>query len=142
MIAEDNAMPSGNGLACLAMQKLSLITNDLSYLDSAKKALVNWDKTVKGNGQAFPSLMRAYEFYLGSKSIIYIRAKDEEMKKWKNQINKKINDQIIILYLDDSQKKNSLVEGRPYKKGGVAYLCQDNTCLPPIFSAKELIKVI
>jgi len=144
MIAEDNAIPSGNGLACLALQKLSQITSDYSYTDSAERALLNWNDRVIDNGQSYPSLHRAYIFYLKQKSIVYIRGNDEELKEWKNQITKKIVniDKIIIIYLKEGEKIDLLSNDRPYKIGGVAYLCQNQTCLPAIHSTQELLNYL
>ena len=99
MIAEDNAIPSGNGLTCLALQKLSQITSDYSYAESAESALLNWNDRVKDNGQSYPSLLRAYIYYLEQKSIVYIRGTDEELKEWRNKISKKIINNIMIIYL-------------------------------------------
>ena len=141
MIAEDNAIPSGNGLACLALQKLSQITSDYSYTDSAEKALLNWNDRVRDNGQSYPSLLRAYIFYLKQKSIVYIRGNEEEIKEWKNKITNKIVNinNIIIIYLKEGEKIDLLSNDRPYKIGGVAYLCQNQTCLPAIHSTQELL---
>jgi hypothetical protein len=142
MIAEDNAVPSGNGLACLALQKLSLITSDYSYAESAERALLNWDNRVRDNGQSYPSLLRAYMYYAEQKSILYIRANDDELKEWRNKISKKIDKNILIIYLKEEKKSDLLTKDRPYKKGGVAYLCQNQTCLPAIYSTTELIKYL
>ena len=142
MIAEDNAIPSGNGLACLALQKLSQITSDYSYADSAEKALLNWNDRVRDNGQSYPSLLRSYIYYLEQKSIVYIRGDDEELKEWKKQISKKIINNIIIIYLKEGEVVSVLANDRPYKKGGVAYLCQNQTCLPAIYSPQELISYL
>ena len=144
MIAEDNAIPSGNGLACLALQKLSQITSDYSYTDSAERALLNWNDRVMNNGQSYPSLLRAYIFYLKQKSIVYIRGNDKEIKEWKNKITKKIVniDKIIIIYLKEGEKIDLLSNDRPYKIGGVAYLCQNQTCLPAIHSTQELLNYL
>jgi len=142
MIAEDNAIPSGNGLACLALQKLSLITSDYSYAESAERALLNWDNRVRDNGQSYPSLLRAYMYYAEQKSILYIRANDDELKEWRNKISKKIDKNILIIYLKEEKKSDLLTKDRPYKKGGVAYLCQNQTCLPAIYSTTELIKYL
>ena len=139
MIAEDNAIPSGNGLTCLALQKLSQITSDYSYAESAESALLNWNDRVKDNGQSYPSLLRAYIYYLEQKSIVYIRGNDEELKEWRNKISKKIINNIMIIYLKEGEKVDLLSNDRPYKKGGVAYLCQNQTCLPAIYSTQELI---
>ena len=143
-IAEDNAIPSGNGLACLALQKLSLITSNYSYTDSAERALLNWNDRVMDNGQSYPNLLRAYNFYLEQKSIVYIRGNAREVKEWKNQITKEIVniDKIIIIYLKEGEKIDLLSNDRPYKIGGVAYLCQNQTCLPAIHSSQELINYL
>ena len=144
MIAEDNAIPSGNGLACLALQKLSQIISDYSYADSAERALLNWNDRVRDNGQSYPSLLRAYIFYLKQKSIVYIRGNDEEIKEWKNKITNKIVNinNIIIIYLKEGEKIDLLSNDRPYKIGGVAYLCQNQTCLPAIHSTQELLNYL
>ena len=144
MIAEDNAIPSGNGLACLALQKLSQITSDHSYADSAERALLNWNDRVIDNGQSYPSLLRAYVFYLQQKSIVYVRGNTKEIKEWKNQIKKKkVNfNNIIIIYLKEGEKIDLLSVNRPYRSGGVAYLCQNQTCLPAIYSSQELLNYL
>ena len=139
-IAEDNAIPSGNGIACLALQKLAQITSDVSYLESAEKALLNWNDRVKDNGQAYPSLLRAYIYYLEQQSIVFIRGTEQELKEWKNDIPSMLAKNKMIIYLKEGEKIDMLVNSRPYKEGGVAYLCQNYSCLPAIYSVKELIE--
>ena len=139
MIAEDNAIPSGNGLACLALQKLSEITSNLTFSESAEKAMLNWNSRVENNAHSYPSLLRAYSFYLGKKSIIFIRGTKKEIEKWKDITHKKIRNKSIVIFLFEGEQIDLLSKNRPYKKGGVAYLCINHSCLPPIYSAKELL---
>lgn len=143
MIAEDNAMPSGNGVACFALQKLSQVTFDNSYLESAERAMHHWNNRVKDNPQSYPSLLRAYTYYLKNKSIVYIRGTNEELNKWQKQISNNIdNNNNIIIYLKEGEKTQLLTNDRPYRNGGVAYLCNNHACLPAIYSVKELIKIL
>jgi uncharacterized protein YyaL (SSP411 family) len=61
-----------------------------------------------------------------------------------NKITKKIVniDKIIIIYLKEGEKIDLLSNDRPYKIGGVAYLCQNQTCLPAIHSTQELLNYL
>ena len=52
---------------------------------------------------------------------------------------RKIKNKSIVIFLFEGEQIDLLSKNRPDKKGGVAYLCINHSCLPPIYSGKELL---
>ncbi|MDG2253149.1 MAG: thioredoxin domain-containing protein [Methylophilaceae bacterium] len=140
MLSEDSATPSANGIACIALQELSVITNNTIFSDSSYKSLLHWNNQVKSSPYTHPTLLRAYQYYLGEKNIVYIYGKNSEIKKWKNDIGSKLLGKTLIIYIDYDSPSKLLIK-RKYYVGGVAYLCKNYSCLPEILNSTELLDI-
>ncbi|NJO44066.1 MAG: thioredoxin domain-containing protein [Cyanobacteria bacterium CRU_2_1] len=60
---EDNATPSANGIAISNLVRLTLLTDDLSYLDQAEHALQSFSTIMGQSPQACPSLFAALDWF-------------------------------------------------------------------------------
>lgn len=59
----DNATPSANGIAIANLVRLSLLTEDLSYLDKAEQTLQAFGKVMEKTPQSCPSLFSALDWF-------------------------------------------------------------------------------
>ena len=59
----DNATPAANGVAIANLVRLSLLTEDLSYLDRAEQGLQAFGSAMQSAPQACPSLFSALDWY-------------------------------------------------------------------------------
>jgi uncharacterized protein len=59
----DNATPAANGVAIANLVRLTLLTEDLSYLDRAEQGLKAFSSVMRETPQACPSLFSALDWY-------------------------------------------------------------------------------
>ncbi len=60
----DNAIPSGNGIAAFALQRLGHLLGEMRYLQAAERTLFAFSGTLKRNPAACPSLLLALQEWL------------------------------------------------------------------------------
>lgn len=66
---DDNATPSANGIAIANLVRLSLLTEDLSYLERAEQALQSFSYVMKQAPQSCPSLFAALDWFQNATMI-------------------------------------------------------------------------
>jgi uncharacterized protein len=65
----DNATPSPNGIAVTNLIRLSLLTDNVEYLDRATQSLQAFGSIIEKSPQACPSLYLALDWYRNGKSV-------------------------------------------------------------------------
>ncbi|MBD2343844.1 thioredoxin domain-containing protein [Anabaena subtropica] len=119
----DNATPSANGVAIANLVRLSLLTDDLHYLDLAEQGLKAFKSVMSSTPQACPSLFTALDWYRNS---TLIRSTHE-------QINS-----LISRYLPTVAF--AVVSNLP--ENSVGLVCQGLKCLPSASSVEQLLQQV
>ncbi|MBD2500788.1 thioredoxin domain-containing protein [Anabaena azotica] len=119
----DNATPSANGVAIANLVRLSLLTDDLHYLDLAEAGLKAFKSIMSSAPQACPSLFTALDWYRNS---TLIRSTTE-------QINT-----LIGQYLPTTAF--SVVANLP--DNSVGLVCQGLKCLPSANTVEMLLQQV
>ena len=78
----DDATPSGNGIAVLALGRIGHLLGETRYLDAAERTLRAAWKPMQDYPRAHASLITALEEYLYPPEIIVIRGSDDDMVAW------------------------------------------------------------
>ncbi|TAE56718.1 MAG: thioredoxin domain-containing protein [Nostocales cyanobacterium] len=116
----DNATPSANGIAIANLVRLSLLTDNLSYLDLAESGIKAFQAVMGESPQACPSLFTALDWY---RNCTLIRSQTEPIKS------------LISQYLPTVVFTN--VSDLP--EGIIGLVCQGLKCLPAPGSFEELL---
>jgi uncharacterized protein YyaL (SSP411 family) len=116
----DNATPSANGVAIANLVRLTLLTDNLHYLDLAEQGLKSFKSVMSRAPQACPSLFTALDWYRNS---TLIRSNTE-------QINS-----LIPKYLPSAMF--TVVGNLP--EGSIGLVCQGLKCLAPAESVEHLL---
>ncbi|MBD2628399.1 thioredoxin domain-containing protein [Trichormus variabilis] len=116
----DNATPSANGIAIANLVRLSLLTDNLHYLDLAEQGLRAFRGVMNNSPQACPSLFTALDWYRNS---TLIRSNREQLTS------------LIPKYLPTTVL--AMVSELP--EGSVGLVCQGLKCLPAAGSVEELL---
>lgn len=74
---QDNATPSANGIAIANLVRLSMLTEDLAYLDQAEQALKTFGAVMSENIQLCPSLFAAFDWFLNH---AYVKTKPDQIQ--------------------------------------------------------------
>jgi uncharacterized protein YyaL (SSP411 family) len=144
---QDNAVPSGNALACEALLKLAAFTDDGRYRDLAEKALRLVGDFVSRYPTAFARWLSAAEFTLGNVkqvAVVY-EAADEQSQELLRLIQSTYRPNTIIAAsaFPPSNESPSLLQERPLKNNmATVYVCEGFVCKNPVTSIPELEKLL
>lgn len=139
----DNATPSGNSVAVHALLRLSILTGDSKWSDSAVPVLESMAGLMAQQPSAFPNMLCALDFYLGTpKEIAIIGNPGEERTK-------SLLHEVFRIYLPNkavacgTDSSVPLLEHRPQLNGtATAYVCENYACKTPVTSPEELARML
>jgi uncharacterized protein YyaL (SSP411 family) len=141
----DNATPSGNSVAAMALLKLWVLTQEHEYQKCAVSILRTMRQTLTRYPSAFGYLLCALDFYLSEpKEIALVGGADShEIRLFMEEIYGSFLPNKVVALVDPSNQNiveairllagRTAVDGKP-----TAYVCRSYTCLAPATSPQEL----
>jgi uncharacterized protein YyaL (SSP411 family) len=132
----DEATPSGNGIAALALQRLGYLLGESRYLEAAEGTLRNAWRAMAEYPHGHVSLITALEEYLTPPEIIVIRGATEEIGHWQKTAARIYAPRRLIFAIEADTKDlpGALAERREIAGQVVAYRCLGSHCSLPISS--------
>jgi uncharacterized protein len=82
----DNATPSGNGIAAIALQRLSHLTNDFRYAESAQRALACFYDQMEDHPSGFGSMLMALEECLLSPRLVILAGPADDLSAYQTAL--------------------------------------------------------
>ena len=136
----DDAMPSGNGVAVLALQRLGFLLGETRYLDAAEKTLRNAWQAMDEYPHGHVSLLTALEEYLTHPEMIVIRGPGPEINRWNTSAAKLYAPRRLVFSIDeDASDLPGALADRVARPGEtIAYRCVGSHCSLPIDSWEAL----
>ena len=146
----DGVEPSGNSNAALAFLKLSAYLIDPELTKKAEKIFLSFSDELMEYGLNSAFMLQALHLYLGGLKEVAIIGKknDSATQSFLTTIRKGFFPNSVFAFsYDDEVEKNAkiipLLEGRKLYQGkAVAYVCHQGTCLPPVKTSEELVKLL
>jgi uncharacterized protein YyaL (SSP411 family) len=137
---QDNATPSGNGMAAYALQRLAGLAVEPRYRELAEESLLPVQPLLAQYPLGFGQWLIALDYLLASPREVAIVGQPEAADTCAllDVTSGYRPHQVIALGLpeDDSVP---LLRGRPLLAGqATAYVCVDSTCRPPVTAPEEL----
>ena len=132
----DEAMPSGNGIAAFALQRLGFLLGETRYLDAAERTLRFGWQAMQDYPHGHASLITALEEYLHHPEIIVLRGETGEMGRWQAAAAKLYAPRRLVFAIPDdaTDLPGALAERRPIPESCVAYRCVGSHCSLPLTS--------
>jgi selenocysteine lyase/cysteine desulfurase len=136
----DEALPSGNGIAAFALQRLGFLLGESRYLDAAEKTLRAASQAMEEYPHGHVSLITALEEYLAHPEIIVIRGDADETRRWRDSAAKLYAPRRLVFAIDRdaADLPGALADRRPVDGETVAYRCVGNHCSLPISGFEAL----
>ena len=136
----DEAMPSGNGVAALALQRLGFLLAEPRYLDAAERTLRFGWKAMEEYPHGHVTLLSALEEYLDHPEIIVIRGNEDEISRWQSAAAAIYAPRRLTFAIDAGEHglPGALAERRPVDGETVAYRCVGSHCSLPLTSWEAL----
>jgi hypothetical protein len=131
----DNATPSGNGIAALALQRLGHVVGEPRYLEAAQRALRLFYPAMERQPGGFVSLATALDEYLAPPQTAILRGDAGKTAEWQRALARRYRPDTLVIALprDAAGLPAALDKPVPAGASGVnAWVCRGVTCLPVI----------
>ncbi|MHB8471773.1 MAG: thioredoxin domain-containing protein [Gammaproteobacteria bacterium] len=135
----DESMPSGNGIAALALGRLGHILGETRYLDAAERTLKAAWPAMTEMPYAHVALIIALDEFLNPPQTIVLRGTDKALNDWHVHCAQPYVPGRIVLAIpaDETNLPGLLAERKPQGEI-VAYVCEGMTCRAPITNKADL----
>ena len=136
----DEAIPAGNGIAALALQRLGFLLGESRYLSATEKTLQYAWQAMLEYPHGHVSLITALEEYLAHPEIIVIRGEGDDIGRWRDSAAKLYAPRRLVFAIDreTSRLPGALANRRPVPGQTVAYRCVGSHCSLPLSSFEAL----
>ena len=136
----DEAVPSGNGIAAFALQRLGFLLGETRYLDAAERTLRAGWQAIKEYPHGHVSLLTALEEYLNHPEIIVIRGDADEIARWRDAAARLYAPRRLVYAIaaDTASLPGALAERAASEGDTVAYRCLGTHCEMPVTTWEAL----
>ena len=135
--AHDGAMPSGNGVAAIALQRLGHLLGEVRYLDAARRTLDAFWPQFKRQAAGFSTMALALEEALTPPAIIILRGPCTAVADWQRRLSHQPS--ALVLALPNGLLGLPAALAKPETLAVNAWVCQGVSCHAPLanFAALE-----
>jgi len=136
----DDAMPSGNGIAAFALQRLGHLLGEVKYIEAAERTLRCAWRAMDEYPHGHVTLLTALEEYVDPPEIIVIRGASEEINRWRDSVAKLYAPSRLIFAIGANEKNlpGLLAERKAIPGETVAYRCAGTHCELPVTTWEAL----
>ncbi len=136
----DEAVPSGNGVAAFALQRLGFLLGETRYLDAAERTLRAAWRAIDEYPHGHVSLLAALEEYLEHPEIIVLRGDQDEVSRWRDSASKVYAPRRLVFAIgrDAVNLPGALADRAPVDGDTVAYRCLGTHCEMPVTTWEAL----
>jgi uncharacterized protein YyaL (SSP411 family) len=129
----DEALPSGNGVAALALQRLGLLLGEPRYLEAAERCIQFAGALMARAPAAHCALLNAYEEQLQPTQTLILRGAGEALARWQAECARPYAPRRQVYAIPSNAKPlpEALAEKTP-RGEVVAYVCTGMTCGAPL----------
>ncbi len=136
----DDAVPSGNGVAAFALQRIGFLLGEARYLKAAERTLRSAWKALNEYPHGHISLITALEEHLHHPEIIIIRGDTDEVNNWQAAAASLYAPRRLVFAIDSDVQHlpGALADRRAVPGETVAYTCIGTHCNLPVTSWEAL----
>ncbi len=135
----DEAVPSGNGVAALALNRLGHLLGETKILDAAIATVRATGSALDEFPHAHASLITALDEILEPAEIVIIRGEQEEISRWALAIGAVYTPKRLIFAIPDTASNlPAALSARGAVGQPVAYICRGTTCTQPLTSLEAI----
>jgi uncharacterized protein YyaL (SSP411 family) len=141
-IGQDNATPSGNGIAAQALLRVSVLTGDMKYQNAAERCIKLFYPALKQSAGYHSSLCTALGEILDPPSLLVLRGDEAEARNWRRRVLERYRPGLLVITLTESESGLPEALDKPLQGRTTGWLCRGSSCLPPLFNIDELLAQI
>ena len=136
--AADDAIPSGNGVAALALLRLGHTLGDLNYLHAAERTLEALYTSMRQQPSVHGALLLALEELLEPPQTIVLRGPPEAMQPWQAIAGRDYRPRRLVFAIPDGvENLPGALAARKAIDGVTAYVCAGHACQAPVTNLSD-----
>ncbi|RMF95631.1 MAG: thioredoxin domain-containing protein [Gammaproteobacteria bacterium] len=134
----DDALPSGNAVAALALRRLGHLLGETRYIESSDRTLAAARGLLEEFPHGHPGLLNALEESLDEPTIVVIRGEPAVTGEWLASVQAVYAPQRLAFAIPPAARLPAGLALREAAEGPVAYVCRGSRCEAPVHSLEEL----
>jgi uncharacterized protein len=134
----DNATPSGNALAALALNRLAFLTGQTRFSEAAAETLALFRPQVERHPHAFCTMLAALEEQLAPPRTVIVLGAPSDFPPWRKVLDAAYLPTSIVVFIPAATEPLTAPLRKPPAERVNAWVCEGVTCLPPIDSPDAL----
>ena len=135
----DSALPSGNGVAAWALNRLAALTGEDRYARAAERTLELFYPAMRDHPGGFGMLAQALEEALEPPATLVLRGVGGAIADWSGQLAREYLPRTLAIGIPDGMPGLPPALDKPRQTAPVtAWLCRGATCLAPIADLASL----
>jgi uncharacterized protein YyaL (SSP411 family) len=139
----DDALPGGNGIAAQVLIKLGHLTNSITHLVAAERALKNAWPSVERSPTGCAGVLLALEEYYFPSQIVVIRGSADDIETWRRHCSRAYAPRRLTLAIpDDATGLPEFLAQRTARQSTLAYVCSGSKCSAPINDLDQLLQLL
>ena len=139
----DDALPSGNGAAALALLLLGHLTGRQDYLEAAESTLKSAWGLLQRMPHACSALLTALLEYDNPRRVIILRGREEIITDWQKQVEPLLDLRSLVFAIPNTEQDlPDLINEKKTDQAATAFICTGFTCLEPVSTLDELQRVL
>jgi uncharacterized protein YyaL (SSP411 family) len=138
----DNATPSGNGVAALALQRLHFLTGESRYALAAERTLAQFHSAMTEQPGGHATLLMALEEHLTPTRTVILRGPSAELARWREALAQRFLPHTVVLALETELRDLPPALAKPAGGRVNAWVCEGVSCLAPIGRFEDLIEQV
>ena len=138
---QDNATPSGNGMAALALTRLGYLLGESRYIEAARRTLALFAPFMAQHPAGWSTLCASLAEALHPTRIVILRG-GEEIHAWQRRLTGRWHAEALLLALPARLRGLPAVLDKPAGDGVNAYVCEGVTCSAPVSNLSGLEQML
>ena len=135
----DEALPSGNGVAALALNRLGHLLGENRYIDAATATVRATGAGLEEYPHAHASMITALDEILNEPEVVILRGDMAEIERWKGALDAAYAPRRLLIAIPtDAENLPGALELRRPQETTVAYVCRGTSCTAPLSSLEDV----
>jgi uncharacterized protein YyaL (SSP411 family) len=136
-VFSDDAIPSGNAIAAMALNRLGSLAGEQAYIDAAERCLKSAWTSMMHSPISHSALLNALSEYLTPPDIVIIRSQERDAASWASLTRQYYLPFAFIYNIPANQVPHSSLAGKAPGNTSRAYRCNGMQCNKTIDSVAE-----
>ncbi len=138
--SNDSSLPSGNGVAALALGRLALLTGEERHAGSARRTVETFFPLLRDYPAGCATLVQALEETLSPASTLVLRGAPDALAGWSGRLAREFMPGTLVLAVPSGARGLPPALDKPHAAGPVTgWLCRGPVCLAPSQDLDALI---